>query len=593
MKKILALLLAVLMVLSLVACTKAPAETTTKAPVADDTTAAPAADDTTAAPADETTAAPAGDEVPYLGEVEVLNGEAASAGLCVGWMPDWIRSKIGVDMIGVPGGNDQVATALAGGELPDVVIIKNQDNLETAIEGGMIIDLETVKDKLPNVFETYYDANKGMIEYNKAVKSAGTGKLYGLARMFNGVPVPAYDIGGIFMRMDAYNAVGCPEIKTYDDLLECLIKMQEAVPTTLDGDKMYAISYFDEWDNGTTAAYGYVARNRGLWGQGVWAFDMKEYDGTTASMKVVKQLEKGSDYYEFIKFMFKANQAGLVDPNTLTQSFEDSKNKVQNGGALVQWDNWGTTYSAELENQGIGMRRIPVGEWMCAQEMDICYESSSQIVISSTCKNLDAACALVNLMYDPAFTISYMNGPQGQVWDYDENGAPEFLPGGYDAMKALNFSERGCIIMLTYHFSGQMPGCPAGISSDYSTWPCFAPMVAYGTIVETKVIADWKANVTDGEHLMTNWFKKNGKLVLSPSTISREISTDEKMQGERIGERVTTGSWACMFAADEATFEAEWEAMYNDCVGMGYDDYVAFQSAELIKQVEGFQVYIK
>ena len=35
MKKIIALLLAVMMLVSLVACTKAPAETTTKAPVSD------------------------------------------------------------------------------------------------------------------------------------------------------------------------------------------------------------------------------------------------------------------------------------------------------------------------------------------------------------------------------------------------------------------------------------------------------------------------------------------------------------------------------------------------------------------------------
>ena len=200
MKKMFAMMLAILMVMSLVACTKAPAETTTKAP--EQTTAAPVADETDAPAADDTTAAPVegGDEVPYLGEVEIMRGEAASAGLCVGWMPDWIRSKIGVDMIGLPGGDEQVDTYLAGGELPDVTMIEGTERLESAIEGGMIIDLETVKDKLPNVFETYYDATKGMIEYNKAMKSAGTGKLYGLARMFNGEPVPAYDIGGVFMR---------------------------------------------------------------------------------------------------------------------------------------------------------------------------------------------------------------------------------------------------------------------------------------------------------------------------------------------------------------------------------------------------------
>ena len=56
LKSILALLLALVMVLSLAACGGNSAEDT-KAPAADDTTAAPAADDdTTAAPADDTTA---------------------------------------------------------------------------------------------------------------------------------------------------------------------------------------------------------------------------------------------------------------------------------------------------------------------------------------------------------------------------------------------------------------------------------------------------------------------------------------------------------------------------------------------------------
>lgn len=588
MKRLFALLLAVLMVFSLVACTKAPAETTTKAP--EQTTAAPVADETEPPAADETTAAPAGgEEVPYLGEVEVMRGEAASAGLCVGWMPDWIRQVAGVDMIGLPGGDEQVDTYLAGGELPDVTMIEGTERLESAIEGGMIIDLETVKDKLPNVFETYYDATKGMIEYNKAMKSAGTGKLYGLARMFNGEPVPAYDIGGVFMRYDLYGQVGYPEIKTYDDLFDCLKAMQELSPEGLDGEKMYAIGM----ESGSTGGYSYIARNRGLWGQGMWAFDMKEYDGSAESMKVMKQAEVGSDYYEYIKFMFKCNQAGLIDPNSLTQTWDDAKNKCQNGSLLMQFDNWGTTYDLDLQNQGIGMRRVPVGEWMCAQEMDIAYESGQQVTISSTCKNLDAACALVNLMYDPAFTISYMNGPQGQVWDYDENGNPEFLPGGYDAMGKLNFSERGCIIMLTYHFSGQMPGCSAGVTSDYSTWPCFQEMIADGTIVETAVIKDWKEHTTDGYHLMTDWFKSNGKLVLSPSTAARTYSTDEQMLKSRLQERFDNGSLACIYAADEATFNAEWEAMYNDLIGMGYDEYVDTMAAYMVEDVNAFAKFVK
>ena len=411
--------------------------------------------------------------------------------------------------------------------------------------------------------------------------------------MFNSEPVPAYDIGGVFLRYDVYGQVGYPEIKNYDDLLNCLIAMQEACPTSLDGGKMYAMSMHSEWNTGLFYGYGYVSRNRGLWNQGMWAFDMTEYDGTTESMKVVKQLEVGSDYYEFVKFMFKANQAGLIDPNSLTQTNDEAKAVMQNGGALLQWDNWGTTYDLELQNQGIGCRRVPIGEYMCAQEMDIAYESDSQIVISSTCKNLDAACALVNLMYDPAFTISYMNGPQGQVWDYDENGAPYFLEGGYEAMNSLNFSERGCIIMLTYHFSGQMPGCPEGITSDYSTWPCYNEMVADGTIVETKVISDWKEHTSNGYHLLTDYFKEKGKLILSPSAASRTLSTDESMSESRLNDRINVGTWACIFAADEATFDAEWDAMYNECVGMGYNEFVDTMAAYKIADVEEFQQYVK
>ena len=588
MKRLLALLLVAVMALGIVACAKAPATTTTSGK--DTNNAAPVdnkdSKDTTAAP--DTTG---GDEVPYLGEVEILNGAGASAGLCVGWMPDYIRREIGVDMIGLPGGNDQVATGLAAGVLPDITIIKKTDDLDAAIQGGMILDLETVKDKLPNVFENYWDANRGMVNYLKAVKSAGTGKLYGLARMYNAVPVPADDVGGIFLRYDVYGQVGYPEIKNYDDLLDCLAAMQAAYPTTPDGKKVYAISYFNDWDNGTTRAYNYVWRSRGYWGRGIWTVDMKGYDGSIESMKLVKQMEKGSDYYDFIKFMFKANQAGLVDPNTLSQTPDDSEAKVKSGEVLLQWDAWGTDYDMEQQNQGIGYCRVPIGEYF-ANDMDISYGSDTVVTISSNCKNLEAACALVNLMYDPAYVLSYMNGPRYQVWDYDENGDPYFVEGGYEAMNNLDFTERGCIVMLTYHFCGLVPGCSDGVTFDFSSWPSYDDMLADGTIVETKLMQDWKEHTSNGHRLLTDYFKDNDKLILIPSIASRSKSTDEQMVEDRLNQRVTTGSWACMYAADEATFEAEWDSMYNDIVSLGYDDFCEQQFDYLMDQVLEFRQYI-
>lgn len=98
MKKIIALLLAVMMLVTLVACTKAPADTTTKG-VSNDTTAAPAADDTTAAPADDST-----------GEIVTVkwvtsNGEAGNYDSWVEKINAYAGPKIGVniEMIHVDG----------------------------------------------------------------------------------------------------------------------------------------------------------------------------------------------------------------------------------------------------------------------------------------------------------------------------------------------------------------------------------------------------------------------------------------------------------------------------------------------------------
>ena len=85
MKKILALLLAVLMVLSLVACTKAPADTTTKG-AAGDTTAAPAGDE-----ADDTTVAPAGNDEEFVLDA-LIN---STAGVMEGWLYDMIYASTG------------------------------------------------------------------------------------------------------------------------------------------------------------------------------------------------------------------------------------------------------------------------------------------------------------------------------------------------------------------------------------------------------------------------------------------------------------------------------------------------------------------
>ena len=582
MKRLFALLLAVLMVFSLVACTTSNNN---------DTTAGKTSDDTTAAPADDTTAAPVTEpdnegEVEYLGEVEIFQAEAVNPGLCTGWMPDWIRENYGVDMIGIQKEDGKFEMLMASGALPDVTIVKGYENMALAIEGGFLLDLETVADKLPNVFETYYDATKDMINYIKDNVSAGTGKLYGLGRMFNSTEIPDMDIGGIYLRYDVYGEVGYPEIHSLDDLFNCLVAMQAAHPTTEDGQKVYAYSGAAN-SSGAAAYWSRVSRAMG-YGDGLAERDYSVYAETGDYHDVIirSALADDSGYKEYLQFMFNCNQAGLIDPNTLTQTKSESDNKTKNGLTLMNMDNWGTTWSKELQDEGKGFRRVSIGMVVGTSLTPEPGGGTSFVTISSACKNLEAACALLNGMFDPAWTISVLNGPQGEVWDFAEDGTPYFLEGGYDKMNSLNFSERGCIGNLTYHFSGALPGCN-GYSSDYTTWPSYKE-----NVTPTKLVQDWYDNTTDGYPTVYSAEKAKGNTCVPPASMTVTFSDDMQMNVDRINEAIARYSWQMIFAKDQAEWDSLWATMQEECNGMGLEDVVTEWTNKWLAGCEAILPYL-
>lgn len=112
-------------------------------------------------------------------------------------------------------------------------------------------------------------------------------------------------------------------------------------------------------------------------------------------------------------------------------------------------------------------------------------------------------------------------------------------------------------------------------------------------ITDTKLIADWKENTSGGHALLYSYLKEQGKVVMPNAYQKWTLSTDEQMTRDRLNERVTTGSWACMFAADQAEFDAQWESMKADCEGMGINEYVASYVENYNAGVEAMAPYIK
>ena len=103
---------------------------------------------------------------------------------------------------------------------------------------------------------------------------------------------------------DLYEGLGCPELKTTDDLLNMLADMQEKYPTNAAGDKAFAITMWKDWD-GTSIENANLLTN--WFGQQVKESVLLGNDNT-----IMPVTDKNGGYYKALQFFYKANQMGLV-----------------------------------------------------------------------------------------------------------------------------------------------------------------------------------------------------------------------------------------------------------------------------------------
>ncbi len=109
--------------------------------------------------------------------------------------------------------------------------------------------------------------------------------------------------------------------------------MQEAVPTSDSGKPTYALSFFKEWDGNMmnnakqpTCYYGYDEL-----GFVLAKADGSDYQDITDS---------DSMYMQVLEFFYKANQMGLVDPESTTQNYDTMYSKYQDGQILFSFWPW-------------------------------------------------------------------------------------------------------------------------------------------------------------------------------------------------------------------------------------------------------------
>ncbi len=561
-KRLLILCLAILMALTFGACSASPAATSTPASVA------------TEAP----TASPVATVGPAV-TLEVFSMCSNASGLQAGWWTNFLKEKLNIEIDLMPSGDQgqqKLAALMAGGELPDIVVFLTKKQVEDAVRGNMLLCLDDNLAKLPNVTA---NAAKALQYYRDTVSS---GKAYAIPNQVGPAEVGDDLMLGPLLRWDLYKKLGMPEVKTLEDYLPLLKKMQDLEPKTADGQKVYGITLWKDWDNTSMQQAGIPGTINGIGvddniGVTTPFLQVNYVTGETMSI-----LDPTSAYIRGLKFYFEANQMGLVDPDSLTQRYNTAVEKITQGRVLFSWYPWFSsvyntpdkTNAAEFK----GFRPVFTSDYKVIMWGDSTVGSSWAWAIGASTKNPDTCLKYVDFMYSTDGLMTLFNGPKGVTWDIGSDGKPAYTQAGWDYID--NQTELpgggkigdGVAVVNSYGLSGMFLSPELNATIKGTFWDSSKGRKP------TKLLQDWQT---------TTGYKSNAEMVMdknlfvkTPLAIKLVPSITDDMQtlSTEIGDVVKTYSWKMVFAKNQAEFDSLLKEMTDSANGLGIDKLIEWDN---------------
>ena len=588
-KKVLSLLLASTMVFSIAACGSdassststsgnAPASTTTQTGGSSEATA-------------EATAAPKDREEVTLSAF-IMQSVTGESGIWTGWgaqkLYDDLKIKIDFD----PTGNEvetKLQQYLVAGQLPDLIGLKGLDQAQLAMDADMLLPLDEYKDRLPNIFnnECYASA----VSYSQDYTSNDTGKLYIMPTAIG--PTAYNSLNWVpLLQWDAYKQAGCPEINTLEDYLDAVEAMVAIKPTTETGEKTYGFSLFSDWDNVSALEISTLSFMYGI--DTEYVSPLMETNIMTKETKSL--LAEDSFYKRALQFYFEANQRGLLDPDSMSQTYSDVDQKFSAGRVMFSWFSWLTGSYNSKENQNGDNGTVDGMANVVAKDMKL-YNAPNQTIgrnwyfaISKDCSNVDAALDLLNWMYDPAICQYLTNGPQGVTWDYADNGEPTVINWNIvDNKTELLMPEEvgggafqdGALAFNTYGPQAALE-MPDGYSLSYRYWP--STLTRNPTTMKSEVAE----KLQDNKYVLADYLYDHNMIAESTQAVNMitPASDDLEITVTQIGEIVKKYSWQMVYAKDQAEFDKLWSEMLTQAQGLGLDSVTEYYTSEWNKALE-------
>ena len=509
----------------------------------------------------------------------VFSELANYSGEQVGWIADVLLEKFNVVLNIIPAADGVYETRMESGFLGDIVVWGSDgENYTRAIEAGLLYDWnedDLVKEYGPYIYENMQPA----LEKNAGITESVNGQrtVYGFGHNVAGSSENHESFFYTWdLRWDLYKELGYPEVKNMDDMLKMFIDMKAICPTDENGNETYAVSLWPDWDGDmvmyvkafATAYWGYDELGVGV------------YDPETGTYH--DALEADGPYLQALKFFNQLYQNDLLDPNSMTQTYDNMYEKVQAGGVFFSIFN----YSGSLGYNSV--EHQAENKMMCSlvptEASPIVYGMSTVggnriWSIGSNTEYPEKCMEIINWLCTPEGVMTYFYGPKDLCWYYDEEGYTHWtefgeqvyfardtlMTGDYEGTGDFN---SGCLQVnnTTWSLDAVNPDSN-GERFNYLYWK------SYQSAASCDIEQDWRDyfGVTSVEEYM-----ESTNYVVAPATTFTAASrSDEfKTTWSAVTDIIVTYSWRAIYASSDAEFTYIVNQMIQQAKAYGYEECV-------------------
>ena len=512
-------------------------------------------------------------------KLNVYSQLANFSGKQIGWSADILKKKFNVELNIIPEGDGVFETRMTSGNLGDIVVWgADNDKYPLAVKNNLLFGWEddNVLDEYgPYIKKNMPDALKKNKELTKTITNGASDKLYGFGA---NVALNSKDHESFFYtwdtRWDLYKKLGYPKIKNLQDYHKMLKNMQKLCPSDDSGNKVYAVSLWPDWDDAmvmyvkamATAYYGYDELALGL------------YDPTNG--KYHDALEENGPYLEMLKWFNDLYQDGLIDPDSMTQTYDEMIAKVQNGGTLFSIFNYsGSLGYNTKEHTSAGKLMYcmkpedasPIVYGMNTQGGDRVWSIGAKTEYPEKCMEI------INYLATPEGRMTMEYGPKGYTWDYDDQKHAYLTDVGMKCQKDKNTTMGGGykgsyhdgelqINNVTWSLDASNPDSD-GETYNKESW------ASYNAAPSSDIEKDWR----DKTGCTTiNEYMEKGKYTVAPGTsFSKETQdTTLKTTWNQVTTEIKNSSWKAIYAKSDKKFDSVVASMKKSAKKYGYDKCV-------------------